>query len=423
MSKSPSTASVARFRPFEDQVFVMFLEHDFPQTPVAQERRRRQPFGVRIIDWLIRVAQPKPTLAHVELITIDEHDPVAVPPAERPPAERPPGQPPTRTARMHTSHFATYLGESADWQDSGPYYVDATQFSWRALPIHEGLGLQARVRSECQQEEGAPYSLSGYLFAWRPVRDLLYLFGRGRRDPRHDTRGESGHCGTVTARVLQHACTRSDLLPRHPTAYGPSTLYRSLARYLLRTSVRSDQLADTLDPLDPLDPVEDDTSSIDSRSELVADATDAPDAADAANNASKAAAALHLTTPRSARRRYEALARGRADRADRAKRSRNAAVAAAEDLRVYEPVHIDTLLTRRPTIGLLSRSDEELLSYDSKEAALDVEVLCDLVITALHGQSPEVSADAERLLARAVSRWSQCTQCKAQARRAIDRTR
>ena len=390
---------------------------------------------MRLIDWLIRVAQPKPTLAHVELVAIDEHDPVVVPPTERPSDHAATA----RTTRVHTSHFATYLGESAGWQESGPYYVDAAQFSWRALPIHEGLGLQARVRSECQQEQGAPYSLTRYLLAWRPVRDLLHLFGRGRRDPRRDTRGAPGHCANVTARVLQRACVRADLLPRHSTAYGPSTLYRSLARHLLRTSIRSDQLAAALDnPLDPLDPLEppeppdDDASSTDSCSELVAAVPPPPGtllhAADALDSGggrggrgaaavAAAVAALHPATTRSARGRYASLTRGRAGR------SRNAAVATAEDLRVYEPVHIDTLLSRRPTIGLLSRSDDELLTYDSKEAAQDVEVLCDLVITALHGQSPEASIDAERLLARAVGRWSQCVQCKAEARRTLDRAR
>lgn len=178
-----------------DVVYALFLE----PREVADPRWSKLEAA---IDAAVRVFQPSPALAHVEILV-----------------------PPIPTHEALRTSFATYLGRTAAWQtdlqDSISFYLHENGGRWRAVPII-AHGAASRVRAEADCEVGVAYSLARYLTSMPPLRALARFVPNKRRSP--------AHCATLTARVLSNAFRGSDAAPLHPAAYyGPSTLHSELA--------------------------------------------------------------------------------------------------------------------------------------------------------------------------------------------------
>lgn len=203
-----------RARAFNDQVYVVFLEHapiPFGALPSSWITR----VGLQALNWMVSAVQPEPVFSHVELMCF-------------------PGK--LGTSEQHKLvHFSTYMGEMADWQNPGSFYLDDSTRVWRALPLYDRVGLQAAVRSSCERVRGAPYSVARYPLAWTPLRWM----GRFALQ----TVGAPGQCAEVAARVLKLADVDSGMIPERSSAYGPSRLYIAFANYLLRTSAPNDALS------------------------------------------------------------------------------------------------------------------------------------------------------------------------------------
>ena len=145
---------------------------------------------------LIEVASPSPVMLHCELLL-----------------------PPIPASEGNRTQFATYIGETAQWQSdrrSGKnYYLNTHGGSWRAVPVFVDSSL---VRQEAASEVGTDYSLVRYITSTRLGRLVSGLLPSGRRAP--------AHCATLTARVLQNSGVR---LSHNCNYYSPSTLYAELA--------------------------------------------------------------------------------------------------------------------------------------------------------------------------------------------------
>lgn len=151
-----------------------------------------------VIDKAVRLFQPSPALAHVELLV-----------------------PPVPSEEGLRTQFATYLGRVSGWQtdksDGYQYYLAQNAGRWRAVPIFQ-LNASDKLRRECDMELGVGYSLARYISAVPPGRWVANWVPDRRRSP--------AHCATLTARVLKNAQVYA---PSHTSAwYGPSTLYREL---------------------------------------------------------------------------------------------------------------------------------------------------------------------------------------------------
>ena len=174
-----------------DVVYALFLEPSAEAHPEWS--------GVEcIIDRAVRLFQPSPALAHVELLV-----------------------PPVPTEEGLRTQFATYLGRSSGWQtdkaDGYSYYLAQNGNRWRAVPIFQ-LNASDKLRAECDMELGVGYSLARYASSVPPGRWLANWLPDRRRSP--------AHCATLTARVLKNAHVYA---PKHSSAwYGPSTLYHEL---------------------------------------------------------------------------------------------------------------------------------------------------------------------------------------------------
>lgn len=153
----------------------------------------------RALDSLVQMAQPAPSITHVELI---------VPP-------QPDGK--------QNMHFSTYVFETAQWWDSHAnnrsFYLGSNAPHWRAVPL-SCKSAASRVRQECGKHVGTAYSLSRYVCAVPPVRALASLLPDAPLSP--------AHCGTLTARVLKRAL--GEVAPVHASGwYGPSSLFLEMS--------------------------------------------------------------------------------------------------------------------------------------------------------------------------------------------------
>ena len=171
--------------PCSDIVFLMCLT---PTPPTAEWS-----IGQRLIDFVVRTFQPCPSIVHCELFL-----------------------PPSSTKDQ--KHFASYIGREAGWYDndksSESFYFGANTGKWRAIPIAVSHAATI-LRNECNGHCGTPYSLLKYPFSAAPLRAFAGWLP--------DQNLTSGHCATLSARVLARALPGVGL--RHPAAwYGPSTL-------------------------------------------------------------------------------------------------------------------------------------------------------------------------------------------------------
>lgn len=169
--------------PCSDIVFLMCM---LPTTPTQDWS-----IAQRLIDLAVRTFQPCPSIVHCELF---------VPPSDA----------------KDKKHFATYIGRKGGWYDgdrsSDAFYFGASK--WRAIPIAVSHAATI-LRNECNGHCGTPYSLLKYPFSAAPLRAFAGLLP--------DQNLTSGHCATLSARVLNRALPGVGL--RHPAAwYGPSTL-------------------------------------------------------------------------------------------------------------------------------------------------------------------------------------------------------
>lgn len=177
-----------------DIAFVMFLEppdHVDPNTTI----------GERVIDNLIQKFSQKPTMVHVEIV-----------------------MPPFLESNAKKVHFATYLGSHADYQNeydaiSGvDFYLIRNGQRWRCLPVF-GKDAISRLRTACDANVGSPYSLMKYPTSSHYFRNYSWIWS--------DKAMSSGHCATLTARVLRQAGIKCGISHRPPW-YSPSSLYASI---------------------------------------------------------------------------------------------------------------------------------------------------------------------------------------------------
>ena len=172
--------------PCDDLIFVLFL------TPVDPDPTWN--LGQRLIDFAIRVFQPAPIMAHVEIFI-----------------------PPPKDSVHSKCHFATYIGRTANWCDDdddskSDFYFREKTTKWRAVPIARAAAGRL-VREEASLHCNTSYSLWKYPFAAAPLRAFAGIFSDAPLAP--------GHCATITARVLKRALR----VLVHPSGwYSPSTL-------------------------------------------------------------------------------------------------------------------------------------------------------------------------------------------------------
>ena len=141
----------------------------------------------RVLDRVVKWAQEIPKVAHVELMVLDE------------PALK----------REAKAHMATYIGDRADWRNSDEFY---TKRRWRAIPLY--IGVEHTLRCLCNDEVGAPYSLSQYLANAPPLRWVPRMWrSREQQTP--------SHCACLVARIM----CRANIIQAEPALLTPSSLH------------------------------------------------------------------------------------------------------------------------------------------------------------------------------------------------------
>ena len=177
-----------------DIAFVMFLEPPEHTDP-------NMTFGERVIDDLIQMFSQKPTMVHVEVII-----------------------PPFVDSKSSKVHFATYMGSHASYQNEYDsvngvdFYLIRHGHRWRCLPVF-GKSAVAEIRRACDANVGSPYSLLKYPTSSHYFRKYSWIW--------KDKPMASGHCATLTARVLRQAGVQCGLA-HSPPWYSPSSLYSAI---------------------------------------------------------------------------------------------------------------------------------------------------------------------------------------------------
>lgn len=194
--ESDATSGASGVRSSCDVAFALFLEpRDEPSANAGMLER--------LTDAAIKHFSPSPVLAHCELVL-----------------------PPIPDSDSGRTHFATYVGHTAGWQnrqaeqkeDGISFYLIENGSRWRALPVF-GTNAVAAVREAAEANVDAPYSLGMYPTSAWGLRRLAWLWGD---KPKH-----MGHCATLTSRVLKAAGLGAAL--EHSSAwYSPGTLYSAL---------------------------------------------------------------------------------------------------------------------------------------------------------------------------------------------------
>lgn len=154
-------------------------------------------FWETALDAVVQGAQPLPAITHVEICLA----------------------PNTIRDEMH---FATYIGSKAGWGSSfggqREFYLGHNASNWRAIPF-VCTNASSRLRRECGNHIGTPYSVAKYICALPPFRALAFLFSDGAQAP--------AHCANLTARCIKAAMPELKL--SHTSAwFGPSTLFLEL---------------------------------------------------------------------------------------------------------------------------------------------------------------------------------------------------
>ena len=170
----------------DDIVFFMFQDPDDKPPPG---------FLNKLIHYAVLYGQPSPAMAHVELyvpsVFVGAHG-------------------------YRTPHFATYIGEHADWWKPDGFYRSHIG-KFRAVPfVSKGIGRScARV---CQHCINTPYSISRYLTSG-PFSIFAKFLSEKLRSP--------AHCGVLVTRIIKAATCRdaNSIFPEQPSTYSPSRVY------------------------------------------------------------------------------------------------------------------------------------------------------------------------------------------------------
>lgn len=179
-----------------DVAYILFLEPDSEESG-----KRPGPFE-QMITSAIHAFTPEPTLVHCEVLL-----------------------PPVPDSAGRRIHFATYMGQTASWQnrdreadDGISFYLIDNASRWRAVPIF-GRNAVESLRLACDANVNSPYSISRYLTSMPVIRGFANILP--------DSPGSAGHCATLTARVLSESRVGPPL--QHASAwYSPGTLYKEL---------------------------------------------------------------------------------------------------------------------------------------------------------------------------------------------------
>ena len=181
-----------------DVSFVLFLE---PRDD--GDARPGIGFLEQITDAAIKQFSPSPVLAHAELLL-----------------------PPIPDSKDGRTHFATYYGHRANWQnrtsqakeEGVAFYLVENGSRWRALPVFGPNAVEA-LRASAEANVDSPYSLGMYPTSAWGLRSLAWLWG--------DKAKHKGHCATLTSRVLKQAGLGASL-EQSSAWYSPGTLYTAL---------------------------------------------------------------------------------------------------------------------------------------------------------------------------------------------------
>lgn len=173
--------------------------------PASDSATLQQPVVVRMLesalDQLVRLVQPSPKVAHVELAVVDGH----------------------ALLGRSEAHMATYIMDTAGWRPSDEFY---TNRRWLALPIMVPAAA-VTMRSLMNSEDGAPYSLAQYVAALPYMQWVAGAWHSSRMR-------SSAHCATLSTRILStilrhsHGLHAGRGLDGAPATYSPSKLYRTL---------------------------------------------------------------------------------------------------------------------------------------------------------------------------------------------------
>lgn len=169
-----------------DAAYLMFIDPTPKESTGVKEEN--QTMFTNLLNAAARYLQPHPGVLHTELLFISKH------------------------GKCH--HFATYIGDEANWQVSSTEYYQSQL--WHAIPIAFGPDVQLLIQ-ECQKCVHAPYSIMKYLVSTPLLGWVSYLIA--------DEYKSSAHCGGLVARVIKNA--NSDMMSLPAPRYSPSDVYNT----------------------------------------------------------------------------------------------------------------------------------------------------------------------------------------------------
>ena len=197
--------------PFKDYVFAVFRKSDVGNVEVSTAYCAPETLWERIslvplalLDTLIRA---EGSFAHAELMLMDG--------MEGPCGER------------RKAHYGTYKWEGANWQSATTGFYELG--TWHAVPVQLPV---SQVRSRCDLERHAPYSLRQYPLALPPFKwGLASLADSGVK--------AKAQCASLVSRILGHTgmqgvgaspSERYTSLHASPAGFSPSGLYTHLCK-------------------------------------------------------------------------------------------------------------------------------------------------------------------------------------------------
>lgn len=172
-----------------DAAYLMFI--DPTPTNSTGVKAENESVLTNMLNAAARYLQPHPGVLHTELLFISKH------------------------GKCH--HFATYIGDEANWQVSSTEYYQSQL--WHAIPIAFGADVQILIQ-ECQKCLNAPYSIMKYFVSTPLLGWVSHLIS--------DHHKSSAHCGGLVARIIKNA--NSDMMSLPAPRYSPSDVYNTAKR-------------------------------------------------------------------------------------------------------------------------------------------------------------------------------------------------
>jgi hypothetical protein len=169
-----------------DAAYLLFIDPTPKNSTGVKEEHASM--LTNLLNSAARYLQPYPGVLHTELLFI------------------------SKQGKCH--HFATYIGDEANWQLSSPEYYQSQQ--WHAIPIAFGSDVNILIQ-ECQKCVNAPYSILKYVVSTPILGWVSYLMT--------DKHKSSAHCGGLVARIIKNA--NSDMMSMPAPRYSPSDVYNA----------------------------------------------------------------------------------------------------------------------------------------------------------------------------------------------------